>query len=54
MRGQPFTMGMGDKRGRITLYCIAETFDRKRLEDLLTLTYPSSSIKSYPVSVLDH
>ncbi len=38
------------KRGRITLYCIAETFDRKRLDELLQSTYSPTSIKSFPAS----
>lgn len=36
------------KRGRATLYCIAESFDRKKLEHLLRLTYQPSQILSYP------
>ena len=38
----------GSKRGRITLYCIAENFDRKRLEELLVTIYGQGSILSYP------
>uniref|UniRef100_A0A7S3QNM5 DUF155 domain-containing protein n=2 Tax=Dunaliella tertiolecta TaxID=3047 RepID=A0A7S3QNM5_DUNTE len=36
------------KRGRATLYCIAESFDRKKLEELLKLTYPAEQVLSYP------
>lgn len=36
------------KRGRITLYCIAEELDRKKLDELLRATFPASAIKSYP------
>lgn len=36
------------KRGRITLYCTAESFDRKLLEQMLRSTLPASAIKSYP------
>ncbi|MEW5308058.1 MAG: hypothetical protein WDW38_000045 [Sanguina aurantia] len=28
------------KRGRITLYCVSESFDRKKLDELLKLTFP--------------
>ena len=37
---------------QITLYCIAETFDRKKLDELLKLTYSSGSIMSYPVRLV--
>lgn len=33
---------------QITLYCIAESFDRKKLEELLKITYSSGSVHSYP------
>eukprot|EP00798_Chlamydomonas_sp_ICE-L_P024686 gene24686-10316_t len=36
------------RRGRITLYCLAESFDRKELDNLLRITYPGGSITSYP------
>ncbi len=35
-------------RGRITFYCIAESFDRKKAEELLKLTYPPGTIRSFP------
>ncbi|GIL66175.1 hypothetical protein Vafri_19780 [Volvox africanus] len=35
-------------RGRITFYCVAESFDRKKLEELLKLTYPPNTIRSFP------
>jgi len=35
-------------RGRITFYCVAESFDRKKLEELLRLTYPAGTVLSYP------
>ncbi|KXZ48550.1 hypothetical protein GPECTOR_27g721 [Gonium pectorale] len=35
-------------RGRITFYCVAESFDRKKLEELLKLTYPPSTVRSFP------
>ncbi|GAX81129.1 hypothetical protein CEUSTIGMA_g8563.t1 [Chlamydomonas eustigma] len=37
-----------DKRGRITLYCVAESFDRKKLDELLKMTYAAGSVMSYP------
>ncbi|KAL6757794.1 hypothetical protein V8C86DRAFT_2613487 [Haematococcus lacustris] len=37
-----------NRRGRVTLYCVAESFERKKLEELLKLTYPPSSVLSYP------
>ncbi len=36
---------------QITLYCIAETFDRKKLDGLLKMTYLPGSVLSYPVRV---
>lgn len=34
---------------RITLYCVAESFDRKRLEPLLRQAYPAAgSVKAFP------
>jgi len=30
------------------LYCLAESFDRKKLDELLKLTYPSGTVLSYP------
>ena len=37
------------RRGRITFYCVAESFDRKKLDELLKLTYTTpGTIKSYP------
>ncbi|KAG2432440.1 hypothetical protein HXX76_008786 [Chlamydomonas incerta] len=35
-------------RGRITFYCVAESFDRKKLEELLKLTYPPGTVRSFP------
>ncbi|EFJ46435.1 hypothetical protein VOLCADRAFT_93224 [Volvox carteri f. nagariensis] len=35
-------------RGRITFYCVADSFDRKKLEELLKLTYPPSTVRSFP------
>ncbi|GAX76442.1 hypothetical protein CEUSTIGMA_g3887.t1 [Chlamydomonas eustigma] len=35
-------------RGRISLYCIADSFDRKKLEELLRLTYSANTVHSYP------
>ena len=35
-------------RGKITLYCIADAFDRHELEQILKLEYTSSSVRSYP------
>ena len=34
---------------QITLYCIAENFDRKKLDELLKMTYSEGSVLSYPV-----
>ena len=34
---------------QITLYCVAENFDRKKLDDLLKMTYSPGSVMSYPV-----
>mmetsp|Transcript_22848 Transcript_22848/g.58202 ORF Transcript_22848/g.58202 Transcript_22848/m.58202 type:complete len:461 (-) Transcript_22848:496-1878(-) len=36
------------RRGRVTFYCVAESFDRKKLEELLKLTYPPGTVLSYP------
>lgn len=36
------------QRGRITLYCVADSFDRKKLDELLRGSFPASAIKSYP------
>ncbi len=35
-------------RGRITFYCIAESFDRKKAEELLRRTYPPGAVRSFP------
>ena len=34
---------------QITLYCRAENFDRKKLDDLLKMTYTEGTVMSYPV-----
>uniref|UniRef100_A0A6U0V7E2 DUF155 domain-containing protein n=1 Tax=Polytomella parva TaxID=51329 RepID=A0A6U0V7E2_9CHLO len=36
------------RRGRITFYCVAESFDRKKLESILKITYPPGTVLSYP------
>eukprot|EP00878_Enallax_costatus_P019516 GHUV01020590.1.p1 GENE.GHUV01020590.1~~GHUV01020590.1.p1 ORF type:complete len:327 (+),score=56.52 GHUV01020590.1:1601-2581(+) len=36
------------QRGRITLFCPADSFDRKKLDEVLRANFPSSAIKSYP------
>ncbi|KAF8071355.1 RMD1 [Scenedesmus sp. PABB004] len=35
-------------RGRITLYCPADSFNRKKLDEVLRASFPASAIKSYP------
>ena len=42
------TAAMHHSPAQITLYCIAESFDRKKLEELLKMTYSSGSVHSYP------
>jgi hypothetical protein len=39
---------VSSKRGRITLYAVADAFDRKKLEALLRSSFPASAIRSYP------
>ena len=34
--------------GRITLYCNAESFDRKKLDDVLHASFTPSAIRAYP------
>lgn len=36
------------QRGRITLYCIAESLERRKLEELLKFNFALHSIKVYP------
>ncbi|WIA12464.1 hypothetical protein OEZ86_003424 [Tetradesmus obliquus] len=36
------------QRGRITLYCPGDSFDRKKLDEVLRASFPASAIKSYP------
>ncbi|KAF6262180.1 hypothetical protein COO60DRAFT_1699457 [Scenedesmus sp. NREL 46B-D3] len=36
------------QRGRITLYCPADSFDRRKLDEVLRASLPASAIKSYP------
>lgn len=44
----PMFIDNSSRRGRITFYCVAETFDRKKLEELLKMTYPPGTVLSYP------
>ena len=42
-------LGAGaDKKGRITLYCLGESFDRGHIEEILLRTYSPDAILSYP------
>ncbi len=46
--GAQYFQDSTSRRGRITFYCVSESFDRPKLEELLKLTYPAGSVLSYP------
>lgn len=46
--GPPVGLDAAGWRGRITFYCIAESFDRKKAEELLRRTYPPGAVRSFP------
>jgi hypothetical protein len=44
----PIQVANDSTRGRITLYCTAEAYDRKRLEATLKSSFHPTAVMSYP------